>query len=103
MPDCIWNVYWNFNGIHHYYTMKKLITLALIAGLLTSCGEQTTSEATVEPIGRLVTLYGRYIPNRASTTSYSIADYTIHHNGVLEATTTDGETIVTSVYTIHLY
>ena len=83
--------------------MKKLITLVLLAGLLTSCEKGSTSDSTVEPIGRLVTLYGRYIPNGDSTTSYSIADYTIHHNGVLEATTTDGETIVTSVYTIHLY
>lgn len=82
--------------------MKKLIALALIAGLLTSCEENTTACSTVEPIGRLVTLYGRYIPNGNSTTSYSIANYTIHNNGVLKATTTDGETIVTNIYTLIL-
>lgn len=83
--------------------MKKLITLALIAGLLTSCEEHTTSEPSPEAIGELITLHSFFTNPTWVTKKYEITDYMIHNGGFIKATTTDGETIVTSVYTIHLY
>jgi hypothetical protein len=103
MPDCIWNVYWNFNGIHHYFTMKKLITFALIAGLLTSCEEQTTSRPSPEAIGELVTLHSMWTQPKWCTRKYEITEYMIYQGNYVKATTTDGETIITSTWTIHLY
>lgn len=83
--------------------MKTLITLALIAGLLTSCEENTTSEPSPEAIGELTTLHSFFPKPEWVTRKYEITDYTIHNGGFIKATTTDGDTIVTSVYTIHLY
>lgn len=81
--------------------MKKLITLALACALLTSCYE--SSQNSPEAVGRLVTLYGCCIPTRDSTKSYEITEYMIYKGNYVKATTTDGETIITSTWTIHLY
>ncbi len=83
--------------------MKKLIALALIAGLLTSCEENTTSEPSPEAIGELITLRYSIVKPEWSTYKYEITEYSFYYGNSVKATTTDGETIVTSVYTIHLY
>lgn len=83
--------------------MKKLITFALIAGLLTSCEENTTSESSPEAIGELITLSSTWTRPEWATRKYEITEYMFYHGNCVKATTTDGKTIVTSVYTIHLY
>lgn len=103
MDDCRRGIHWNCSSISPPWIMKKLITLALIAGLLTSCEEHTTSEPSPEAIGELITLRYSMVKPQWSTYSYEITDYMIHNGGFIKATTTDGETIITSTWTIHLY
>lgn len=83
--------------------MKKLITLALACALLTSCEEHTTSEPSPEAIGELITLRYSFVKPEFSTYKYEITEYMIYKGNYVKATTTDGETIITSNWTIHLY
>lgn len=82
--------------------MKKLIALALIAGLLTSCEENTTSEPSPEAIGVLSTINGFSAHGSLAPRQHEITDYSISGIGILRATTTKGEKIVTNIYTLIL-
>ena len=83
--------------------MKKLITLALMAGLLTSCEENTTSEPSPEAIGELITLRASFPYREWVTEKHEITEYMIYRGNYVKATTVNGETIITSTWTIHLY
>lgn len=83
--------------------MKKLIAFALIAGLFTSCEENTTSEPSPEAIGELITLKSSFPYREWVTEKYEITEYMIYRGNYVKATTVNGETIITSTWTIHLY
>jgi hypothetical protein len=85
--------------------MKKLIALTLMAGLLTSCGDglKDSCEPSPEAIGELTTLYSHPMQTRLSAKRYEITEYMIYMGSYVKATTTDGETIITSTWTIKLY
>lgn len=78
--------------------MNRTILIALAALGLVSCEPgQKEAKATLSPEEAKATLYTL---SPEGIKGYEIVDYIIYRSSAMLATTKDGQTIVTSVYTI---